>query len=399
MARTGRRRRTAWFLVWGAVACGPGQGASTPDTQTGRPDEQATGIDGAARDAAEGSSDPRDAGEDHDAGGPRAFRDAGGRLDGGARADVGLAGQPDASTTAADAGVASTPRPTGTLTLTPSTCRGRVDVCYDVNITCSDIASLSGSLAITEPSSAPTGTVILHKGGGGTSFLDMGFVDALASAGYRVVQIRYASDWEQEANRGMVAAGCRPATVFRVVAQMFSGAPTCLVGFSGGSGAIGFAMAHYGLENDVAYALLAAGPPFGRIDYGCAPTQYMGPPRSLCPALPNAPYAYSRGPRLDAWMGTMSCGQSTPTAAEVAMWRESSIVSSGADYDYGAVRMDWFFCASNPNETTGLADFYIDRITSATSVSCYAASCTGEQVFNNPVAFEDAVRAITTHCR
>ena len=81
------------------------------------------------------------------------------------------------------------------------------------------------------------------------------------------------------------------------------------------------------------------------------------------------------------------------------MWRDSSIVSTGADYDYGSTRMDWFFCATNPNETTGLGDFYIDEIISPTSVQCYTVGCTGEQVFNNLNAFQQAVGAIQTHCQ
>ena len=153
------------------------------------------------------------------------------------------------------------PRPTGTLALTSMPCQGnRGDVCYSMTISCAGIANLSGSLAITTPNGTPRGTVVLHKGGGGTSFLDMGFVNALESVGYRVVQLRYSSDWEQESNLGMVAAGCRPATVFREVARMFTGGPTCLVGFSGGSGAIGFAMAHYGLENEVNLRVVGRGP-------------------------------------------------------------------------------------------------------------------------------------------
>ena len=307
----------------------------------------------------------------------------------------------DAGAPATDAGISPPgPRPTGHLSLTETPCMGgRADICYDMAIECPGIEDLGGSVAVYEAATSAVGTVILHKGGGGTSFLDLGFVEALESAGYRVVQLRYDTDWEQDSHLGMVAAGCRPATVFREVARRHSTTPTCLVGFSGGSGAIGFAMAHYGLENDVRYALLAAGPPFGRIDYGCAPDLYSGEPRNLCPALTDAPYAYGRGPRLDGWMGTTGCGGDAPSAADVAMWQASSIVSAGADYDYGSVRMDWFFCASNPNETTGLGDFYIDRITSPKSVACYTDSCTGEQVFNNASAFAAAVSAITAHCQ
>ena len=325
--------------------------------------------------------------------------DAGAVLDASVN-DGGSPGTVDAGANDAGPPIVGGPRPTGTVSMSPTPCVGaRPDQCYDVEIVCADVARLGGSIAITEPNGAAVGTVVLHKGGGGTSFLDMGFVAALESAGYRVVQLRYDSDWEHAPAIGLVAAGCRPASVFRTIAQMFENSPICLVGFSGGAGAISFAMAHYGLEDDVTYALLAAGPPFGRVDYGCAPTEYTGAPRSLCPELPTAPYAYSRGPRLDGWMGTTTCGTTSPKPSDLAMWQASSVVSDGADYDYGGTRMDWYFCAANPNETTGLADFYIDRITSPTSVACYSTECTGEQVFNNPQAFQRAVTDITARCR
>jgi hypothetical protein len=67
------------------------------------------------------------------------------------------------------------------------------------------------------PTGAALGTIILANGGGTTLF-NAGFANAyLANAylknGFRVVQLLWASNWEDSNGVGVTSAACRPATI------------------------------------------------------------------------------------------------------------------------------------------------------------------------------------------
>ena len=103
------------------------------------------------------------------------------------------------------------------------------------------------------------------------------------------------------------------------------------------------------------------------------------------------------------WEPSTSCGQPSPPKAEIDKWAVDSVVSPGADYDYGKSEMNFWFCANNPNETTGLGSFYTELIKSTHKVTCVKGviqsnPCTGEGVFNDQGAHAQMVAAMTAGC-
>ncbi|HVV88553.1 MAG TPA: hypothetical protein VHE35_36165 [Kofleriaceae bacterium] len=318
----------------------------------------------------------------------------------------GDAAPPDA---AVDAGAGTE----GSVTVVgPADCAGgavRGATCRDVVVHCPGLDDLHAIVGVATPPAAVRGTVVLHAGGGGTSFTFQGanatrYGDDLLQAGFRVVQVAWATDWEQTAGLGILAGSCRPAALFRwAFTDVHQGDRTrgfCALGSSGGSAALSYALAHHGLGDTFDLVQLVAGPPFGRIDVGCAPRTYDGPPRRLCEALTDAPIAFAAGAarEVGTWENTPGeCRADAPAPATLARWAADSVVSPGAVYAYPRTAVHFFYCATNPNETTGLGSFYADAITSPHDVTC-GTQCSGEGVMADPDVYAAMRTQMTTSC-
>lgn len=304
-------------------------------------------------------------------------------------------------------------RPLGTVAVVGSTpCPpGAVPgaSCQTISVSCPGIGDLSAFVATTTPAGASVGTVVLHGGGGGLSLDFQGgngsrFGGDLVRAGYRVVQIAWTSPWEQTQADGILLAACRPATAFRwVFTDLHRGDRQhgfCALGSSAGSGALSYALAHYGLGATFDQVQLVAGPPFGRIDYGCAPTTYAGPARNVCPELTDSPIAYDadEAQLVGGWENTPGrCGTETPLPADLARWEADSVVSPGATYAYPLTPVRFYYCATLPNGTPGLGSFYLDAITSARSVQC-GTRCADEGAMLDPTIYATMLADMQAGC-
>jgi hypothetical protein len=63
----------------------------------------------------------------------------------------------------------------------------------------------------------PKGTIILVSGHGGTTFFNSNFANTYLGDGYRVVQLAWATDWEDSGGISLKSAACRGATAFKYV--------------------------------------------------------------------------------------------------------------------------------------------------------------------------------------
>jgi hypothetical protein len=282
--------------------------------------------------------------------------------------------------------------------------------CTEITVSCPGLPDLNATLGVAIPTAKPIGTIILYAGGAGTSFLDSGFPDIYLGDGFNVVQIAWASDWASANGAGVKSAACRPATVFdyvfHVVQQSSRSIGFCGQGASGGGAALGYALAYYGLSGEFDYVVIAAGPGVSRMDYGCDPPLYTGPPRNLCPLLTDAPFAYSSGDadKVNTWEGTTTCGTSDPPQNDIDRWAADSVVSPGADYEYPRTAMSWFFCVTQPgvNESTGQGSFLIQQVVPRNDppdVNCYSGICQGEAVWQDPNAFSTTVSEMLAQCQ
>ncbi len=202
----------------------------------------------------------------------------------------------------------------GTATIASTNCQatGLADgACYRVVISdCAQAESdFAAAIKINEPPNPSTlrGTVFFTTGGTGQAFYDynsdyMGdtecpesncglmAVQSINAANYRTVQVGFVDPqgtisepdgWlTGPAADGPRALACRYATlvhaVWSILLESDSTHPVCATGNSGGGALVTYAMTQYGMGNDsgpgpiLALAEPTSGPPYARIDHGCA---------------------------------------------------------------------------------------------------------------------------------
>jgi hypothetical protein len=278
--------------------------------------------------------------------------------------------------------------------------------CQSISVSCPAIPDLKATMATTLPAATPLGTIVMHDSSGGTGMFNHGFADDYVADGYRAVQIAWASDWELTGGVGLKAAACRPATFYQFVfTNVHHSSRTtgfCGQGHSAGSATMAFAVAHYGLAGIFDYILLSGGPAVSRMDYGCDPSLYTGPPRDLCSLDTTARYNYGNGSKMNQWENTTTCAKPNPPQTDINKWASDSVVSSGATYAYSQTGMSWYFCVTPPvNESGGQATFFIDDVmpkNNPPDVSCYSGVCTGELVWQDPAAFSAMHSEMLSQC-
>jgi hypothetical protein len=180
-------------------------------------------------------------------------------------------------------------------------CAGSVPngTCYQLKVSCPLIADFSAYLKVNTPTGAPTGTVLLGVGTGGSGLYDDptagGYIDgsnvvtSLVSSGYNTVQVSFGAPFDNgtQPNGWLTGPGgvrrlaCRYATVADWVyhnptiinpgnVNASNSAPMCATGNSGGSAVIAYAVYEYGLDSEFKMVEPTSGPVMTRIDQGCS---------------------------------------------------------------------------------------------------------------------------------
>lgn len=185
--------------------------------------------------------------------------------------------------------------------------------CYRAVVSgCAEVqGEFAAALKINEPPQKDLlqGTVFFTTGGGGDAFYDsdaaykgstscpqlncgLMVVQSINTANYRTVQIDFRdpsslisepSGWlTGPSTDGPRALACRYATIVHAVWFLLLGSdtthPVCATGNSGGSALVTYAITQYGMGNKSGQGPLftfvepTSGPPYGRIDHGCAGT-------------------------------------------------------------------------------------------------------------------------------
>lgn len=269
--------------------------------------------------------------------------------------------------------------------------------CEKLSIGCVTGEPIDATLAIVMPASAPKGTIVHFSGGGGEGF-ETGGVQAYQDAGFAQVFVAWASDWEQTTSQGILAAACRPAAALQWAYDQHYGPAFCGQGFSGGSGQLAYALAHYNGAVLLDYVNLLSGPPFARIDLGCdfsKPATAQVCSTTDTTQLPPA--------KLNAWENTTTCGSTSPSSADAAKWTADSVMVGGV-YNYPNTVVQFHDCTNNATAVTAMAQLYYNLVLTAegfvsslASYHCYSAAdgCQGEDLGSGTTA---AVNALIAEC-
>jgi len=177
---------------------------------------------------------------------------------------------------------------------------GGQGTCFQLHVSCPLVADFSAYLKVNNPSGAPTGTVLLGTGTGGSGLYDDqnagGYTDgsnvvlSLLTNGYNTVQVSFGAPFDNGTTpRGWLTGpggvrrlACRYATVADWVyknpavinpgdVSASNSAPMCATGNSGGSAAIAYAVYEYGLDTEFKMIEPTSGPVMTRLDLGCSP--------------------------------------------------------------------------------------------------------------------------------
>lgn len=268
--------------------------------------------------------------------------------------------------------------------------------CAHLTVACPglDDTDVQVALAPAPPGTTSKGVIVTHSGGEGMTFMKNPVTVGIYARGWDLAQIAWDAPWEcplhdgrmcgldvtpAATRRGIKDAGCRPATVMKWVREaaqrrdgspfVVAGAPMCGSGSSGGSGALWYALVHYGASAWFDFVQVAASTPFGRIDIGCDPSLATTTVPAACDnqAPPQVPVNYnsngaSSDQALNMWFSSTACDAS-PTADDLAMFARNSIVSEGGAFDF-ATPVSAYVCvdAATVNIVPGMGHYMQDAL-------------------------------------
>ncbi len=264
--------------------------------------------------------------------------------------------------------------PIGTVSSSSAlgSCAGSVSggTCYQLAISCPQVADFSAYLKVNNPAGAPVGTVLLGTGTGGSGLYDdpnaggyqngSDVVNSLLTSGYNTVQVSFGAPFDNGSTpRGWLTGpggvrrlACRYATVadwvYNHPAIINSGvsasnsSPMCATGNSGGSAAIAYAVYEYGLDTEFKVIEPTSGPVMTRLDLGCSPPGSSTWQNACTTAQQDMTYSTGGSSGGDAAVidqAYQAAGASTPTpctdsingtAAPTGLFLSDSILYQGA---------------------------------------------------------------------
>jgi len=238
----------------------------------------------------------------------------------------------------------------------------------------------------------------------GTGAFDSGFVDAYLNAGFRVVQLVFASPgWEiiSLGRNNLRTSGCRPATALEYIFEAVHGSNTargfCAQGQSGGGTALGFSMSWYEMGEVLDYALLGSSPNFADVLQGCDYPIY--PNVTVCGRddkkfCTQQDESYSNrvsfegtfppcSAMLESLVGYPCYCPDVPVTPEMRAWfAGESVVGPGATYKFKETAMSSWVCAPGKNVSPGQAELYAREVRAKAGYSLnLVANCSGAETY------------------
>jgi hypothetical protein len=253
--------------------------------------------------------------------------------------------------------------------------------CQDITVSCPNISSLHAIYGYYMPSS-PNGTIVLFSGGDGTMPVgnageELSYANDYEAAGYAVVQIEWASAWQDPTNGSggnILQAACRPATFLNWISGTSTthpqGKPMCAQGASAGSAAIAYSLAWNGGStwsgtgssplSPLKNVELLSGPVLSEIDQGCTSPSALN--MTICQSgqygctpntntwMNNVIYVDGYANAVSNWSGLAGCAlASGQTQSNLTAWKNMSLVDGSingvtATFSYPNTSMHGWVC-------------------------------------------------------
>jgi len=272
--------------------------------------------------------------------------------------------------------------------------------CSEATVSCSGTVDIQVTFGLHDVP-ASKGTIVLHGGSVGTdasSGLTGTFDQSYTADGYSVVTLAWATPWEDTGltNKSIRTAACRPATALNFILNNRSrhGAK-CAQGFSGGSGALAYALSAYDAGSYLDKVVLEAGPVFSDIAQGC---QVPNPQKvTVCTegqfgCIPGDTFSDSPtyGGTVVGLMrevtGIRNCGGVANTTMQSSnVWKAQSIVDGTAksSFSYPHTSIAGWLCDNGLNNSAAQGDLFYKQFTNASQADHFQVTpirnCTGAE--------------------
>jgi Cep192 domain 4 len=293
-------------------------------------------------------------------------------------------GSPQSVALAGTGGTGLNPDPLGSVISTQTTAcsAGLAGDCTELTIACPDVADITPTVKVINPSGASAGTIMFIIGGGGLGFYDKAFtygadtVNMVVSAGFTAVEINFAgpsAGWLTGPG-GPRKLACRFATAALWAYDHTRGAntPFCATGNSAGSSAIAYGLAHFGLGAIFDMVEPTSGPPMGRLDIGCICNAggMAGPcSTSLLTTCIGASDAQSF---IDPAYGSPICSNAVNThdTTNEQTFLNDSVASPDATYSYPTTDVHVLYGDNDLTAAVPLGLDWVNLITTRKEVEC-----------------------------
>jgi hypothetical protein len=216
--------------------------------------------------------------------------------------------------------------------------------CYQLKVSCADVADTNAYLKVNTPTGTPAGTVIFGTANGMTTLYDNDptfiangvnggdtIVKGVVDAAYTTVQVSFGGPFDTSASAngwlqgpgGVRRLACRYATVanwvYTNIHNSNTSAPLCATGHREGAGALAYAVSQYGLASKFSLIEHTSGPAMTRLHWGCnvCGSQFVG--SDPCTHTQQVNMCYQTSTTVpDITAGTIDAayqvqGQTTPT--------------------------------------------------------------------------------------
>ncbi len=264
--------------------------------------------------------------------------------------------------------------------------------CFQATVSCPSTENIQVTFGYADPVGQPRGTVFFHDGAGGTtpyggqssSYQD--YLSSYLSAGFQIVQMSWASDWENVGSfqASIGKAACRPATLMQYIYQnVHTSGAMCAQGVSAGSAAIAYALAWYNAASYLDKVELISGPVFGNIEAGCSV-----PKAARVQVCANGQYGCVGSSWGDApeyiggdlhsvrkWVNNNHClGFRKTSDGTDDGWTAMSVVTgtSSTSFSYPNTGMAGWLCSNGLNNSAAEGNYYYVNFTNSSQTSSYS---------------------------